>query len=131
MYLHAFLTSALDGGCGQLHAPVALPPRERVGWVGHKSLSGRGSEKKNSQPLPGLEPPVIQLVFQRCTTEGLLRRCIEKKSLDPCPCQASNFSRSARSLVTIVTELPRPSLGLGCSCQNMRFDDWNFMPGLP
>jgi hypothetical protein len=32
-------------------------------------VSGRGGEEKNSQPLPGLEPPVIQLVAQRYTTE--------------------------------------------------------------
>jgi hypothetical protein len=30
-----------------------------------QSRSGRGSEEKNSQPLPGLEPPIIQLVAQR------------------------------------------------------------------
>jgi hypothetical protein len=29
---------------------------------GLQSRSGRGSEEKNSQPLPGLEPPTIQLV---------------------------------------------------------------------
>jgi hypothetical protein len=29
---------------------------------------GRGGEEKNSQPLPGLEPP-IQTVSQCCTTE--------------------------------------------------------------
>jgi hypothetical protein len=31
--------------------------------------SGRGGEDKNSQPLPGLELPIIQSVAQRCTTE--------------------------------------------------------------
>jgi hypothetical protein len=36
---------------------------------GPQSRSGRGGEEKNSQPLPGLEPPIIQLVAQRCTTE--------------------------------------------------------------
>jgi hypothetical protein len=31
--------------------------------------SGYGGEEKNSQPLPGLEPPIIQPVPQRYTTE--------------------------------------------------------------
>jgi hypothetical protein len=31
--------------------------------------SGRGGEEKNSQSLPGLEPPIIQPVAQRCTAE--------------------------------------------------------------
>jgi hypothetical protein len=45
-------------------------PRERApgthwmgGWVGGRS--GRGGEEKNYQPLPGLEPPIIQPVAQR------------------------------------------------------------------
>jgi hypothetical protein len=37
-----------------------------------QSRSGRGGEEKNSQPLPGFEPPIIQPVAQRYTTE--LRR---------------------------------------------------------
>jgi hypothetical protein len=59
----------------QLHAPTALPQgRENpvtIGWEvsGLQSRSGRGGEEKNSQPLPGLEPPIIQLVAQRYTTE--------------------------------------------------------------
>jgi hypothetical protein len=39
---------------GQLHAPAVLPPTERapgIHWTG---------EEKNSQLLPGLEPPIIQ-----------------------------------------------------------------------
>jgi hypothetical protein len=36
---------------------------------GLQSLSGRGGEEKYSQPLPGLEPPIIQAVAQRYTTE--------------------------------------------------------------
>jgi hypothetical protein len=36
---------------------------------GSQSLSGRGGEGKNSQPLPGFEPPIIQPVAQRYTTE--------------------------------------------------------------
>jgi hypothetical protein len=36
---------------------------------GPQSPSGRGGEEKNFQPLPGREPPVIQPVAQRYTTE--------------------------------------------------------------
>jgi hypothetical protein len=65
---------------GQLHAPE-LNPLGKSPWypvdrrlVGLQSQSGRGGEKKDSHPLPGLEPPIIQPVAQRCTTElsGLL-----------------------------------------------------------
>jgi hypothetical protein len=28
VHIHIFLTSVLAGGSGQLHAPVALPPRK-------------------------------------------------------------------------------------------------------
>jgi hypothetical protein len=60
---------------GQLHAPATLPPGKspwypldrRLG--GPQSRSGFGGEEKNSQPLPGLEPPIIQRVAQRYTTE--------------------------------------------------------------
>jgi hypothetical protein len=34
-----------------------------------QSRSGRGGEKKNSQPLPGLEPPITQPAAKRYTTE--------------------------------------------------------------
>jgi hypothetical protein len=53
--------------CGQIQTPAALPkwshwcPLDR--WLsGSQSRSGRGGEEKNSQPLPGTEPPVIQPV---------------------------------------------------------------------
>jgi hypothetical protein len=58
---------------GQLHAPVAVPQGEtrypldrRLG--GPQNRFGHGGEEKNSQPLPGLEPPNIQPVAQRYTT---------------------------------------------------------------
>jgi hypothetical protein len=45
----------------QLHAPASLPPplpgKELLVPIGPQSLSGRGGEEKNSQSLPGLEPP--------------------------------------------------------------------------
>jgi hypothetical protein len=44
--------------------------RKRLG--GPQSRSGRGGEKKNSYPLPGLEPSIIQLVTQSYTTRCLL-----------------------------------------------------------
>jgi hypothetical protein len=37
--------------------------------VGFQSRSGRGGEKRNSQPLPGLEPLTIQPLAQRYTAE--------------------------------------------------------------
>jgi hypothetical protein len=43
------------------------PLYRRLG--GPQSRSGRGGEEKNSLSLPGLEPSIIQLVAQRCTTE--------------------------------------------------------------
>jgi hypothetical protein len=43
------------------------PLERRLG--GPQSRSGRGGEEKNSQPLPGFEPPIIQPVVQRYTTE--------------------------------------------------------------
>jgi hypothetical protein len=36
---------------------------------GPQSRSGLVGDEKNSQPLPGLEPPIIQSVAQRYTTE--------------------------------------------------------------
>jgi hypothetical protein len=43
------------------------PLDRRLG--GPQSRSGRCGEEKYSQPLSGLEPPIIQLVTQSCTTE--------------------------------------------------------------
>jgi hypothetical protein len=43
------------------------PLERRMG--GPQSRSGHGGEEKNSQTLPGLEPPIIQPVAQRYTTE--------------------------------------------------------------
>jgi hypothetical protein len=38
-------------------------------FVGHNSQSGRGGKEKKSQPLSGLDPPIIQPVVQRYTTK--------------------------------------------------------------
>jgi hypothetical protein len=43
------------------------PLDRRLG--GPQRRSGRGGEEENSQPLPGLEPLIIQPVTQRYTTE--------------------------------------------------------------
>jgi hypothetical protein len=47
-----------------------------------QSRYGRGGEEKNSPPLPGLEPPIIQPVAQRYTTELSLLHTDEKVSLN-------------------------------------------------
>jgi hypothetical protein len=60
---------------GQLHATAALPQGKSCWYPldrrlgGPRSRSGRGGEEKNSQSLPGLEPPIIQPVAQLYTTE--------------------------------------------------------------
>jgi hypothetical protein len=69
------LTSTPDGGECSLHAPPAYPhgkspwyPLDRI--LGEpQNRSERGGEVKNSQPIPGLGPPIIQPVPQRYTTE--------------------------------------------------------------
>jgi hypothetical protein len=75
---------------------------------GPQSPSGRGGEEKNFQLLPGLEPLIMQPIFQCCTTElsRLNGRGGEEKVV-PAPAQESSLSHPARSLVTILTELPR------------------------
>jgi hypothetical protein len=59
----------------QLHAPAALS-QGKSPWYpldrrqnGLQCRSGRGGEEKTSQPLSGLEPPIIQPVAQLYTTE--------------------------------------------------------------
>jgi hypothetical protein len=46
------------------------PLDRRLG--GPQSRSGRGGKEKNSQPLPELEPPIIQPVALRCTTSAII-----------------------------------------------------------
>jgi hypothetical protein len=56
VYIHIFLTSALVGDSGQLHAPAALPLGKsplylldwRLGWP--QSRSGRDGEEKILDP---------------------------------------------------------------------------------
>jgi hypothetical protein len=56
--------------------PRPLYSQGKIPWYqldvrlgGPQSLSGRGGEEKNFQPLPGLESPIIQLVAQRYSTK--------------------------------------------------------------
>jgi hypothetical protein len=65
--------------------PQPLYPQGKNLWYpldrrlgGPQSRSGRGGEEKNSQPLPGLESPIIQSVAQRFTTELSLAWCLIK-----------------------------------------------------
>jgi hypothetical protein len=66
--LQAFLTSALDWGewsalhAGRFYLQGKSPCYALDRRLGDpQSRSGHGGEEKNSQPLPGLEPPIIQL----------------------------------------------------------------------
>jgi hypothetical protein len=63
--------------------PRSLYPQRKSSWYpldrrlgGPQSRSGRGGEEKNSQPLPGLELPIIRPVAQRYITELSRLRCI-------------------------------------------------------
>jgi hypothetical protein len=61
---------------------VEHPVDRRLG--GPQSQSGHGGEEKNSKPLPGLEPPIIQPVAQCYTTElfwYLTVTCIGRNNL--------------------------------------------------
>jgi hypothetical protein len=56
--------------------PRPFYPQGKSSWYrldrrlgGPQSRSRHGGEEKNSQPLPGLEPPIIELVTQLCTIE--------------------------------------------------------------
>jgi hypothetical protein len=69
------LTSALDGGEWSASRPGRFTPRKSPWYPldrrldGPQNRSGYGGEEKNSQALLGLEPPILQLVAQRYTTE--------------------------------------------------------------
>jgi hypothetical protein len=93
---------------GQLHTPAALPSRGRApdthwigGWVGTRASLDTVTRKIPSL-LAGLEPPIIQPVAQRYTTE--LYRLVKK--IRHCLWRELSSGRPARSLVSIPTELP-------------------------
>jgi hypothetical protein len=63
------LTSVLDGGEWSASRPGPLYPQGKSPWYpldrrlgGIQNRSGHGGEEKNSQPPPGIEPPIIQPV---------------------------------------------------------------------
>jgi hypothetical protein len=66
---------------GQLHDPAALPPGKELHYPldrrlgGSHSHPGRGGEEKNSQPLPGLEPPIIKPLAWRYNIELFRLNC--------------------------------------------------------
>jgi hypothetical protein len=71
------LTLALDGGEWSASYPGRFTSRNPLnGRLGEpQGRSGCGVEEKNSQPLSGLEAPIIQPVAERYTTE--LSRLLE------------------------------------------------------
>jgi hypothetical protein len=78
-YSSTFLTSALGEDEWSASPPSHYthqgksPCYSLDRWLGGpQSRSGRGGEENNSQPLPGLELPIIQPVAQRYTTEPSL-----------------------------------------------------------
>jgi len=77
---------------GQLHA-LPLYPQGKSPWYpldrrldGPQNHSGCGGEEKNHQPLPSLEPPIIQPVAQRipvsCAGSHLMTVIIKVKGND-------------------------------------------------
>jgi hypothetical protein len=63
---------------------------------GPQRRSGRGGEEKNSQPLPGLVPPIIQPVAQRYTIDNFLPSFLNIHSniILPCTHTSSEWSLS-------------------------------------
>ena len=59
VYLYSFLTTALEGGEGSRHAPVAPYPQERTGT--HCSgPQGRSGQVWKISPPPGFDPRTVQ-----------------------------------------------------------------------
>jgi hypothetical protein len=88
IYIHAFLTSALDGSGFNSFTLRLIYHQVKIPWYPldrrpgeTQSWPGRSGEEKNSHPLPALEPPIIQPAAQRHTTElsRLLNFCAGTK----------------------------------------------------
>jgi hypothetical protein len=76
---------------GQFNALAPLPPEKEPliptrRLDGPQCLSRLGGEVKNSQPLPGLEPPIILYVIQGYTTE-LSRLVVDDDNELKCECE--------------------------------------------
>jgi hypothetical protein len=83
------------------------------------SRSGRGDEEKNSQPLPAIEPPIIQPIAQRYKTE---LSCL---LMHKCRCRVSCLvfffhlgymledwgSVPAKTVIFLFSSSSRPALG--------------------
>jgi len=48
---------------------------------GPQSRSGRGGEKINSQPMPGLEPPIVQEKYINMYFRGKFSQSVESLSI--------------------------------------------------
>jgi hypothetical protein len=87
--------------------PWPLYSQEKSPWVsllgGPQSLSGRGGEKKNSKPLPGLEPLIIHSVAERYTTE--LSYVLHLVLLFKKPSSVSAHSSKSEATAPLITYL--------------------------
>jgi hypothetical protein len=89
--------------------PRPLYPQGKSPWYpldrklgGPQSRSEPGGEEKNSQPLPGLKPPIIQLVAQRYTAElsRLLISALDETKVIDFPSQKTVSRANITELVT-------------------------------
>jgi hypothetical protein len=76
--LHSFFDLGTRWRCVVSFTPRPLYPQGKSPWYaldrrlgGPQSRSGRSDVEKNSQPLPGLEPPIIRPVAQRYTSRAI------------------------------------------------------------
>jgi hypothetical protein len=93
------LTSALDRGGGQHHAPAALPPG-KTRYPLYRRLGGpqgRAGRVRKISPPPGFDPRTVQRVARLCRAKENLLHVPE---IEP-PFRGCR----ARTLVIILTEL--------------------------
>jgi hypothetical protein len=67
VYLHTFLTSALDGGEWQLHAPAALPSGKEPRYPLDRRLTYEGVSKSFRTGRLARELQMVQLSATRCS----------------------------------------------------------------
>jgi hypothetical protein len=94
-------TSALYGGEWSASRSGRFTPRKRApgthwigGWVGPQSRSGCSGEEKNSQPLPGFEPPdqargkIYLYLYLRSSVADVFRPILlRNEKCDNCLCK--------------------------------------------